>query len=84
MARKKVKETKPGPQPAPTLHWRVVTSRSVKWDSFTMTELKNWIAEHVPTNTPDDRIQLSFDVTEEWGYYDDHTTIVEMDLSILE
>lgn len=64
--------------------WKVLARQSVKWESFTMTELKNWIGKYIPANTPDDEVRLSFDVTEEWGYYDDHYTQAEMLLEILE
>lgn len=78
---KKSKEVKP------LVHiprWTTVATRQVKWDSLTMTQLKEWITEKVPTGTSDDNIKLSFEITEEWGYYDDCTTEAVMSLEVLE
>lgn len=81
------KKTKKPKEVKPVVHvptWKTVATRQVKWESFTMAELKEWIKENAPGEISDDHIQFSFEINEEWGYYDDVTTEAVMSLSVFE
>lgn len=65
--------------------WKTVSTRTdIKYDTVSLSELKEWIKESVPAGTPDEEIRLSFDIDDTRGYYDDVIIEASMELQVLE
>jgi hypothetical protein len=65
--------------------WKTVARNpDIKYVSISFSELKEWIKNCVPVGTPDEEIRLNFDISQDWGYYDDVVVESTMELQILE
>ena len=62
--------------------WKVVATRGVKYDSFTLEELLSWIKQNVPEGTANEDIRLEVEVDDTKGYYDDIIITADMVLSV--
>lgn len=62
--------------------WKVVATRDVKYDSFTLEELLSWVKKHVPEGTANEDIRLEVEVDDTKGYYDDIIISADMVLSV--
>ena len=62
--------------------WEKVADRDIKYDSFTLFDLKNWITENVPAGTKDENIKFHINVEETPTYYDEVLIDVNMELYV--
>ena len=61
--------------------WEKLTTVSIKYDIYTLTEFINMVRQGIPEDTKNEDIQLDFDAYESAvGYYDE--TVVESTLTI--
>lgn len=63
-------------------YWKVVATRDVKYEPFTLTDLLNWVGANVPTGTNKEDILFEIEVEQSFGYYDDIIIDATMELSI--
>lgn len=63
---------------------KVITTKfDIKDRLITLTEFKKWIADFIPQGISDDDVEISFNIDNYTGYYDEQIIDAEMQLSYL-
>ncbi len=64
--------------------WKRLDTRDIKYDSFTLTEMLDWVKEKTPKGTSNDDIKFDFEVNYHTWYYDEIVIEAEMRLYVRE
>lgn len=66
----------------PKKEWKTVADMDIKYESISFPVLLQWVMDNVPKGTKLEDIQISFEIDDSTGYYDDVIIEAHMILSV--